>query len=453
MPITGFATSSSREAEIRILCLDTYGECALGWLIKCQAAGHSVRWYYPDKKRPIGKGLVPLVNDWHDHVDWCDLIFCPDNLRYLRELDALRKRDPRKMIIAPSQEAAAWETDRLKGMQVLRAAGIEVPASREFSDYDTAIAYVKKQDRAFVSKPCGDETDKALSYVAKSPKDMVSMLERWKRQNKLKGKFILQEKVKGVEAAVGAWCGPEGFTGGWEENHEFKKLMPTDKGPNTGEMGTVMRYVDKSKLADKVLKPLEQKLVDMGYVGDIDVNCIIDESGVPYPLEFTMRPGWPAFLIQYSLTEGDPVEWMADLWEGKRLTCFRLNEIAVGFVLAIPDFPYSHATAREVVGIPIWGMDTFDTADFLLCQAMLGEAPHDGDGKIIYGPAICTAGDYIGVVTATAATVHDARRKALNALNKIEIPNSPFWREDIGRRLKQELPAIQRHGYSIDMEY
>jgi hypothetical protein len=38
-------------------------------------------------------------------------------------------------------------------------------------------------------------------------------------------------------------------------------VQPGDLGPNTGEMGTIMR------LFDKVLRPLEDMLVRLGYVG------------------------------------------------------------------------------------------------------------------------------------------------------------------------------------------
>lgn len=439
---------------MKILVPDSFGECVLGWLMKCQDAGHSVRWYISDaKNRHYGKGLVSHVDDWRDHVGWADLIFCPDNLKFLRDLDAIRARDPKKMIIAPSQEAASWETDRLKGMEVMRKAGIRVPECNEFRDYDTAIAYVKKEDKPFVSKPCGDETDKALSYVAKSPADLVYMLQRWKKAQKLKGKFLLQEKIKGIEVAVGAWYGPNGFFGGYEVNFEHKKLMPGDHGPNTGEMGTVMQYVKADKLADDLLKPLEKQLAKIDYVGDIDVNAIVDEDGNPWPLEFTMRPGWPAFNIQASLVKGDPVEWLADLWEGSGKAPWDYGKIAVGCVMAIPDFPYSHATKKEVTGLPLYGLEDVDMANVQLCQCMLGEAPHDIDGKVVNGPSIVSAGDYILVATGIADTVHDARTKVYNTLGKISMPGSPFYRDDIGERLRDELPKLQALGYAKDMVY
>jgi hypothetical protein len=91
--------------------------------------------------------------------------------------------------------------------------------------------------------------------------------------------------------AVSGWFGPAGWTVGWEENWEFKKLlMNGDLGVTTGEQGTVLRFVKKSKLADEVLLPLTPQLKKMGYCGNVDVNCIIDDHGCPWSLEFTMRP-------------------------------------------------------------------------------------------------------------------------------------------------------------------
>ena len=49
----------------------------------------------------------------------------------------------------------------------------------------------------------GSSQDKSLSYVSKSPEDMVFMLGRWKKRSTLKGKFILQDFIPGIEMAVG----------------------------------------------------------------------------------------------------------------------------------------------------------------------------------------------------------------------------------------------------------
>lgn len=439
---------------MRILIVDPFGECVLDWALRCQADGHEVRWFLPpsDRTKPIGKGLVEKVEDFRPWMRWADLVFMTDNVKYLRDMDAWRKAGVK--IVGPSQEAAAWELDRKLGMTVLERHGIEVPAYREFSDYDKAIAYVKRQDRPFVSKPCGDETDKSLSYVASSPADLVYMLERWKKQGKLKGRFILQEKVEGVEMGAARWFGPGGFNAGYEESFEHKKLFPGNLGPATGEMGSVLRYVRHSRLGRHGLDPLEGALDRLGYLGCVAVNFIIDAKGKPWPLEFTMRAGWPAFLIHQALHRGDHAQWLLDLAEGRDAKAWRYDEIAIGVVMALPDFPYSHATKKEVVGVPIYGVSPTIIDAVHPCQVMLDDAPMTRAGSVVTRPTWCSAGDYLLVATGTGASVQAARRRVYRALGRLKAtPGSPFWRIDIGQGLKTALPAIQQHGYATGMEY
>jgi len=407
------------------------------------------------KTESIGRGFgIEITHDWQKHWKWADLVFATDNIKHLTALDAARADDPKKLVVAPSKEAAAWETDRLLGQQVLQKHGIPVPPCKEFTDYDSAISYVKKHDQEFVSKPCGNETDKSLSYVSKSPADLVYMLQRWKKAGKLKGSFILQEKISGVEMGVGAWFGPGGWLPGWEENWEHKKLMVGELGVSTGEQGTVMRYVRSSKLANQMLKPLTSALEELNYVGCIDVNCIIDDKGTAWPLEFTMRPGWPAFNIQQALHVGDHAQWLADLAAGQgSKPPWRFNEIAVGVVMSVPDYPYSHATQKEVVGIPIYGVTKRNEQAIHPCMMMMGDAPQMISGRIVTSPSLLTAGDYVLVASGSATSVRKASRSAYRVLKSLIVPASPMWRTDIGKRLWQELQILQKHGFATDMNY
>ena len=438
---------------MRLLIIDTFGESVLDWALRCKADSHQVKWFISDQKAMAGRGLIERVPDWRPWMVWADIVFLPDNLKYLRELDFWRAKGVK--IIGPSVEGAAWELNRTLGMKVLEKHGIQCPAYKEFNNYDQAIAYVKREDRAFVSKPCGEETDKALSYVAKSPADLIYMLERWKKSSKLNGSFILQERIDGVcEMGVGGWFGPGGFNQGWEENWEHKKMMPGDLGVNTGEMGTVMRFVRKSKLAKLMLEPMADALEKMGYIGCVDVNCIIDKEGQAWPLEFTMRPGWPAFLIQQSLHKGDHLEWLYDLAEGRDARCIQYDKIAVGVVMALPDFPYSRATKKETHGVPLYGLKPSIMDDIHPCQVMMGTAPVERGGKIVTEPMMVTAGDYVLVATGTGETVRLARDKAYRVLNNLKsTPSSPFWRIDIGRKMAKELEAIQPMGYATGMVF
>lgn len=443
---------------MRILVIDR-DALALDWCMRCIDDGHTVKWHVrqDEKTKYVGRGLVPIIADWREWAKWADMIVLAENTYYMREVEAHRKAHGTP-VIGGTVESAEWEMDRGAGMAVFKRAGIPIPPFKEFEDYDRAIAYVKRENRRFVSKPRGD-ADKALSYCAKSPADMVYMLERWKRSGTLtkksmQGGFMLQEFIEGTEMAVGAWFGPDGFLEGWCENFEFKKFMPGDLGIATGEQGTVLRYVKRSKLAEKVLAPVAPYLHKLGYVGYVDVNCIIDDEGHPWPLEFTVRFGWPTFNIQNCLHEGDHAEWLADLAQGHTSRNWKpkLTGCAAGVVMSIPDYPYSHATRREVVGIPLYGW-TSSNPMASLCQLMNGVAPQNINGSVIHAPCLVSAGDYILVAVGVDDTVQGSAKKAYRELKKLQMPNSPMWRTDIGVRLKKQLPKLQSHGYALNLEY
>lgn len=434
---------------MRLLIVDPQGN-GLDFALRAARAGHDVRLAIrqTEKTRYIGRGLVQIV-EYEKWVRWADLVFCTDNTKYTFDLDQ-RWRAQGVKVVGASVETAQWEIDRVVGMQKFKKAGIAVPPYREFTDYDRAIAYVKREDRRFVSKPCGEVEDKALSYCAKTPADMVYMLQRWKKLGKHKAAFILQEFIPGTEMAVGGWFGPHGFNAGWCENFEFKKLMTDDMGPATGEQGTVLRYVRGSKLAKIVLEPLSPLLSASHYCGYVDVNCIIDDRGVPWPLEFTMRPGWPTFNIQQPLHTGDPAEWLLDLFNGRDAKCFEMNTVAAGVVLSIPDYPYSHLTRKEVVGIPVY---TESWENLHPCEIMMGQGPDMIQGKIVDTPMMVTAGDYVLVATATGEDVLSATKSVYRTLKGLSLPNSPMYRTDIGKRLRKQLPQLQTKGFASGLAY
>ncbi len=448
---------------MKILALDHYGgDGMLDLVCRWQDDGHSVRWFFKKDERNanIGKGLAETrVADWREHVRWADLIVCADNTIYLHELDRIRKADPKKRVVGATVDAAAWELDRNLGQAVFKRAGIAVPPYREFSTYDAAIAHVKATGEAYACKPSYDEPDKSLSYVAKSPADLVYMLETWKKARRHKGPFILQEKIAGCEMAVGGFFGPAGFLKGWCENWEFKTLCPGDKGPNCGEMGTVLRFTAKSKLADRVLKPLESRLARLRYVGYVDVNCIIDDAGEPWPLEFTMRFGWPTFNIQQALLTGDSAEWLADLADGKNTPSgsrpFALERVATGVVLALPEFPYNKTPIDKVTGVPVYGaLERRLRKHIHPCQMMRSESvPTDVNDSVVNLPCLQTAGDYVLLATGTGETIRQARGRAYKVLDGLRVPASPFWRPDIGERLKEQLPMIQTKGYASNLNF
>jgi phosphoribosylamine---glycine ligase len=437
---------------MKVLLIDPAG-AFVDFALRCIAHGHEVKQWI--RKPPggedskIGQGLIPRVYNWQAHMKWADIVVLSDNAYQMRELEKYHKEG--YPIFGASDLTADLELNRGFGQRILEKAGMDVIPSMTFNDYNSAIDYVKNNPKRYVSKPSGD-ADKALSYVSKSPADMIFMLERWKSKGKLKQPFLLQEFVPGIEVAVGTWVGKNGFTDHICENFEFKKLMSGNYGVNTGEMGTVLKYVKESTLFDETLAKVEDFLVYHNYTGYVDLAFIVDSKGSPRPLEWTTRPGWPLFNIQAALHKGDPVDWMLNLFDGFD-TLKTSNKTAVGVLAAIPDFPFTKSTGRDPSGYPIYGLEKLKSDDYHLCEVMSGTAPVFKDGQIKKENMIVSAGDYVLVTTGIGDDICTAAKKAYEVMDKIEIPNSLIVRDDIGERLEKELPILQSYDYCTDFVY
>lgn len=438
--------------KVLILNLDAVGE-GLPLAIRAAKAGHQVKiWMSPDNHKETGLGFkgVERIDNWLSQAKWSDLIIPTGNHDFIPKLDMLRKSGCK--VFGPSKKSANLEIERAHGMEFFTEYGIEVPEWEQFANLKAAEDYVRKNPERYVFKTLGSEDDKSLSYVGKTPADMIARLQRWQKLGMAsKGPVMLQEFIEGIELGVSRWMGTDGFVGTPNENWEFKKLLSGDCGPNCGEAGTVMKYVKASKLYDEVLAPLEDALVEMGHLGDIDVNCIIDEKGKAWPLEFTTRLGWPAANIMWASHKDDPVEWMLDACNGKD-SLQESPQIACGVVISQPDYPNSKFTKAEVSDIPIYGI-TPENKKYIHPQAVkIDSMPDMFGGEVVDRDIWVTTGDYIAVVTGMASTVTKACERAYETVKEVHIPNMQY-RSDIGKKLEKSIPEVQKHGYAVEFKY
>lgn len=446
---------------MKVLIYDNTGEGrGLDLALRAYNADHEVRYWLPPfstgEARPYGQGMVERVKDWKPSMEWAELIVMTWNADHVSEMaEYFGKGYP---IFGCNQKAAELEGDRELGMRVLAEAGVKTLPFEIVSAADEAEALVLSTGKAYAIKPWGGESDKSLTYVASSPDDALFTLRKWKVEGKLKGKLMMQEKVDGIEIGISGMFGPGGFCRALEESFEFKKFMNDDLGENTGEMGTVIRHVVRSKLFDEVLDPVSDYLHRVNYVGDCSVNCMVDKrTGTPWPLEFTMRLGWPDFCIRQSLIQDDPVEWMAALVNGEDR--FRVSpKIAVGVCLVHGDFPRGgDSRAKDPLntwnGYPVYGVSTSNEENIHWQQARDGSAPFLINGSLQQLPVHCSAGNYIAVVSGTGDTVSEAADAAYKVARELKVPSNLMYRTDIGKKLKKQLPILQKHDFAVGMKY
>ncbi len=440
----------------RLLLVDQ--ECmGLDLALRAVSAGWEVRWYRFSPRKPIrdGEGFgFTIIDDWRDSVAWVGkdgLIWLSGNFRFLPELDRLREFGYH--VFGPTTKSAELEINRGAGLESMKAVGIEVPPYQEFASLEDAEKFARKSDACWVFKTLGDEENKALSFVADSPSEMVGWIrQKIARGMKLKGPCILQQKIDMLaEIGVSGWMGSDGFLPDrWNVYFEHKKLCTGEIGPNTGEMATVCQYTETDKLADEMLKPMEPILRTMGHRGDFAVGAGIDKQGRAWPFEWTVRAGWPAWFIQTASHRGDPVQWMLNALNGK--DSLRVShDVAIGVVLAQPMWPYNKSPPELVEGNPIAGLEAV-WSDVHPVSVMKGRGPIMQDGKVVEGPNFQTTGEMVAVCTGLGKTVERARKRVYDVVDKISFPDM-IYRTDAGEKLEPVLGKLHGFGYAREVFY
>ncbi|MFB6352785.1 MAG: phosphoribosylamine--glycine ligase [Halobacteriales archaeon] len=404
----------------------------LAWQVARE--GHEVQYYVAaESDRAIADGFVPKTDDWRAEVDWADVVVF-DDIWVGNEVGtgaiADELRADGHAVVGGTPNTDRLEDDRGYAMDVLEEHGVEVLPHRVFRDFGAGIQHVRDHPAPYVIKPLGEvQNVKRLLYVGREDdgSDVVDVLRAYERAwgHRMKG-FQLQRRVEGVEIAVCGFFNGERFVEPVNVNFEHKKLFPGNIGPSTGEMGTSMFWTERNRVFDATLGRLEGWLAEEGYVGSIDVNSIVNETGI-YPLEFTPRFGYPTIVLQQEGFESPTGEFFYRLARGDDpdLSVHRGYQVAVRVVL--PPFPFDDGktfdeNSRNAAIV-------FDTPD--------GTPPdgvHIEDAKLVDGQwRVAGEAGMPLVVTGTGETMAAASEAAYARLDDVIIPNL-YYRDDIGER-------------------
>ncbi len=409
----------------------------LAWGLKKD--GHDVKVYIRARgDSDVYDGFLEKIERWEDWTEWADVIVF-DHVQFGEAADRLRKKG--KLVVGGSAYTDRLEIDREFGQSELRRMGVNILPSWNFSDYDEAIKFIKENPSRYVFKPNGNTPSarKNLLFLGEEEdgKDLLEILEQNKSiWQKKASTFQLQKFVSGVEVAVGAFFNGKEFILPININFEHKRIYPGNIGPVTGDTGALMFWTEPNYLFKETLEKMLPALKESGYVGYIDINCIVNGRGI-YPLEFTARFGYPTIHVQLEGISMPPSEWLYNLARGEN---FELK-VWRGFQVGVEVFVPTHlARDRETVEI------YKDLPIFFRKEKNL-EGIHIQDVKIEDGVwRIAGESGELLVVTGSGGTVEEARRQAYGRIQNIMIQNM-FYRTDIGAEWNTNGDRLHTWGY------
>ena len=329
--------------------------------------------------------------------------------------------------LGPSAAGAILEGSKGFVKDLCADFGIPSGQYRRFHDPDAAKAYATTLGLPVVIKADGPAAGKGV-IIAETKEDADQAID-----SMFDGAFgtagreiVVEEYLDGEEASFFALTdGEHVLPLAGAQDH--KRAFDGDKGPNTGGMGAyspapVLTPEVAEKTIERILKPTVRAMKERGrpYVGVLFAGLMI-KDGEPKLIEYNCRFGDPetqvilprlkSDLLTVLLATRDHVLNQIDLrWH---------DEVALTVVMAAKGYPGDYAKGSQIRGL--------EAAAKLPGVQIFHAGTATKDGKIVAN------GGRVLNITATAATVREARERAYAAIDAIDWPEG-FCRRDIAWR-------------------
>ncbi len=325
----------------------------------------------------------------------------------------------------PSAAAAALEASKGFAKDLCTAAGIPTAAYGRFRDAAAAKAFIAARGVPIVVKADGLAAGKGVTVACDRETAFravdQALIER--RFGPAGAEIIVEEYLAGREASFfalvdGAHALPLATA------RDYKRLGDGDSGPNTGGMGALspapgLEEAQQEEIMARIIRPAVQAMRAQGrpFRGVLYAGLMLTEAG-PRLLEFNVRFGDPEAQVLVVRLMSDLLPALLAARDGV-LADFDLRwraEAAVCVVLAARGYPEAPQRGGE-----IRGLERIDDAAVKVFHAGTRRA---ADGRLL------AAGGRVLAVTATGANVAAARRRAYEAVARIDWPDG-FCRRDI----------------------
>lgn len=339
-------------------------------------------------------------------------------------------------VFGPSKSAAQLEGSKGFTKDLCRRAGIPTAGYIRTANFDQAVTALADFKPPYVLKADGLAAGKGV-VIPETYDEAVAELEDMfgGRFGAAGAEVVIEEFMQGEEASFFALTdGATILSFGSAQDH--KRVGEGDTGPNTGGMGayspaTVLTPLLRGEVLEKIIAPTVKTMADEGtpYSGVLFAGLMLTEDG-PKLIEYNCRFGDPECQVLMARLESDLGELMLACADSKLATCQPVRfkpDAAISVVMAANGYPDTPEKGGAI--------------DLRDAEANGAKIFHAGTRLDDNGGLVANGGRVLNV-TASAATVTDARSAAYRSVDAICFP-SGFCRRDIGWR---EVERESKHG-------
>ena len=335
-------------------------------------------------------------------------------------------------IFGPRKNAAILEGSKAFSKDLMKKYNIPTAAYENFDDADKAMAYLETASFPIVLKADGLALGKGvlICNTLEEAKEGVKSIMMDKAFGSAGNQMVIEEFMTGREVSVLSFV--DGNTIKiMTSAQDHKRAMDGDQGLNTGGMGTFSPSPFYTEEIDEFCqKYIYQATVDAmkaegrEFKGIIFFGLMLTEKG-PRVLEYNARFGDPETQVVLPRMKNDIVEVFEACVDGTldQIELEFEDNAAVCVVLASAGYPLKYDK-----GLPIFGLDTFKDKDSYFVF-------HAGTKFNEEGTIVTNGGRVLGV-TATGATLKEARANAYEATNWVTFDNK-YCRSDIGKAIDE----------------
>lgn len=349
----------------------------------------------------------------------------PDDPLALGVVDVFQARGLR--IFGPTRAAAEIESSKAFAKNLMSEAGVPTATFKIFSEYDKALAYIRKHGAPIVVKASGLALGKG-AYPCRTLAEAENALAEIMvgRVHKDTGsEVVVEEFLDGQEISIHAFCDGKTFVL-LPSAQDHKPIRDGDEGKNTGGMGTIAPVswvsVDTLQaLGEQVVSPTLETLAKRGrpFMGLLYPGLKMTTNG-PKVLEFNARFGDPETQSYMRLLKTDLLDILEACVDGTlaELAIEWHSDFAACVVIASGGYPDEYKKGVLLRGVA----EAERVPDVVVFHA---GTKFDGELK--------TSGGRVLGVTAIGSTLRDALDRAYEAARLIQFEGMQY-RSDIGAK-------------------